>query len=53
MSSPGLAVGAEARLFYTLFSALEFLKIFRGGWEKNKNKIVIFSLFAHLAKWAS
>jgi hypothetical protein len=30
-----------ARLFYTLFSALEFLKIFIGGWEKNKN------LFSH------
>jgi hypothetical protein len=29
--------------FYTLFSALEFWKIFRGGWEKNKTKI----LFSH------
>jgi hypothetical protein len=35
---------------YTMLSALEFWKIFRGECEKNN---FIFSLFAHFAKWAS
>jgi hypothetical protein len=43
---------AWARLFYTLF-----WKIFRGGWEKNKNKIFfshyLLTLHVHVAKWAS
>jgi hypothetical protein len=38
--------------FYTLFSALEFRKIFRGGWEKIKIKFYFLTI-AHLAKWAS
>jgi hypothetical protein len=33
-SFTGVNIRPEARLFYTLLSAVEFWKIFR-GWEKN------------------